>query len=175
MSLFDVKSGIEKSSDSESFPLPVEARFHAVLSGLASDYVRLIKKTVLPKLDMPSAYTIRDVQVLAAIRDSGGPCTSSEVFRATGLDPATVTRAVKNLVSDNFVVSTENAGDSRSRFLNLTDTGRDLADQFLEGCQNLFESDELAISKPNSDEWASLFRQLKRLSNRVQILTLKNF
>lgn len=152
-----------------------ESNLHGLLSSVGSDYVKLLKKAVLPELDLPKSYTIRDLQVLGTLHESGKPLTSTDIFKRTGLDPATVTRSTKLLVKDGYFEQKENEADSRSRFLALTAKGLDLAHSYNKKCQFLFESQDLSISGPSLEEIQALERTLKSLQNRVRILRLKKF
>ena len=152
-----------------------ESNLHALMSSVASSYVKLLKKTVLPQLNLSKTYTIRDLQVLGTLHESAKPLTSTDVFKRTGLDPATVTRSTKLLTKDGFIEALENKADSRSRFLKLTPKGLELAQSYNEKCQHLFESRDLSIPAPSLEEVQSIERTLKSLQNRVRILTLKSF
>ena len=175
VSLFNVRPGIEDSGEKKLSASGLEARIHAELSSVASDYVKLIKEVVLAGLNVPSKYTIRDLQVLGAIGDSQGRITSSDIFKSTGLDPATVTRSAKTLISAGHVNSIENEKDSRSRYLELTSEGHSLYTAYYEACDTLFSSEDLSISGPSALELERLIAVLKRLKTRIQILRLKNF
>ncbi len=152
-----------------------EAGIHGLLTAVGSDYVKLLKKTVLPQLNLPKPYTVRDLQILNTLYTSAKALTSTDVFRRTFLDPATVTRSTKQMINDGFILAEENESDSRSRFLTLSKSGRTLARTYNEKCQALFESKDLTISAPALQDIEKLERSLKSLQNRVKILSLKNF
>jgi len=173
MSMFNTGDG-EKKYPQLNASL-AEANLHALMSALASDYVKLLKKSVLPDLGLPKKYTIRDMQILSALFESGKPLTSTDIFKRTGLDPATVTRSTKILIADGYLESSENREDSRSRYLHLTNSGESLADKYHSGCEKLFESKDLSIAAPTLDEFQSIEKMLKSLRNRVRILNLKKF
>ena len=152
-----------------------EASIHGLLAAVASNYVKLLKRVVLPQLDLPKSYTVRDLQIISTLNESAKPLTSSAIFRRTHLDPATVTRSTKQLVSDGYVFMQDNEADSRSRFLSLTPEGRDLARRYNNKCRILFESKDLSITAPSLEDLDRLEKNLKSLQNRVRILSLKNF
>lgn len=152
-----------------------EAGIHGIMAAVASDYVKLIKKTVMPQLDLPKSYTVRDLQIINTLHASARPLTSTDVFRRTFLDPATVTRSTKQMISDGYILAEENETDSRSRYLSLTKTGLALARDYNDKCRALFESKDLTISAPSLEDLENLERTLKSLQNRVRILSLKNF
>jgi len=174
MSAYDKNAG-----DDDSFPQLTashsEAGIHGLMAAVASNYVKLLKKVVLPKLDLPKTYTVRDLQIISTLHESAKPLTSTDIFRRTNLDPATVTRSTKQMVSDEFLSVEENEADSRSRFLSLTPSGRNLAKNYNSKCNELFESKDLSIASPSLEDLQSLERSLKSLQNRVRILSLKNF
>lgn len=174
MSLFEIRPGVEGPSSPKSV-MPEEAVLHAYFSTLSSEYIKLIKDFALDKLDMPEKYSIRDVQVIMVAYEAQGPVTSSQVFKSTGLDPATVTRSVKKLVSDGYFNIRNNEQDSRSRFLDLTKKGHTLATTYKEACVELFKGQSLSIPGPTEREFRDLRDQLKKLRHRVKILRLKNF
>lgn len=152
-----------------------ESNLHGLMSSVGSAYVKLLKKTVLPELSLPKSYTIRDLQVLGTLHESPKSLTSTDIFKRTGLDPATVTRSTKLMIKDGYVGSHDNEADSRSRFLTLTDKGLELAQSYNEKCQRLFDSKDLSIPGPSLEDIQILERTLKSLQNRVRILRLKNF
>lgn len=175
MSSFDTRTA-EKNGDFPQLNASLaESNLHALMSSVASAYVKLLKRTVLPELDLPRSYTIRDLQVLGALHESPKPLTSTDIFKRTGLDPATVTRSTKLLSSDGYIDTHENHADSRSRFLTLTQKGLDTARAYNEKCEGLFDSKDLSIPGPSLDEIQALERTLKTLQNRVRILKLKRF
>ncbi len=175
MSTYDTRSSGLNNDFPQLNASLAESNLHALMSTVASGYVKLLKRAVLPELDVPDRYTIRDLQVLGALHESPKPLTSTDIFRRTGLDPATVTRSTKLLVKDGYINSHENQADSRSRFLTLTEKGLDLARDYNAKCEELFASKDLAIDGPSLDEIQSIERTLKTLQNRVRILKLKKF
>lgn len=175
MSLFDMRPGIDDDEFPQLTASLVEAGIHGILAAVASDYVKLIKKAVLPEMKLPKSYTVRDMQIISTLHASAKPLTSTDIFRRTDLDPATVTRSTKQLVTDGYVDVEDNEADSRSRFLFLTKTGRGLARNYNAKCRDLFESKDLSISAPNLQDLESLEKTLKSLQNRIRILSLKKF
>lgn len=167
------------SEDDNEFPQLTaslsEAGIHGLMAAVASNYVKLLKRVVLPQLDLPKSFTVRDMQIISTLHESAKPLTSSAIFRRTHLDPATVTRSTKQLAAGGFINVKDNEADSRSRYLSLTDSGRDLARRYNEKCSILFESRDLSISAPSLEELDRLEKNLKSLQNRVRILGLKNF
>lgn len=175
MSLFDVRPGIDDDEFPQLTASLAEAGIHGILAAVASDYVKLIKKVVLPDMQLAKSYTVRDMQIISTLHESAKPLTSTDIFRRTDLDPATVTRSTKQLVADGYLGVQDNESDSRSRYLFLTATGRDLARDYNQKCRTLFESKDLSISSPSLQELESLEKNLKSLQNRVRILSLKKF
>ena len=175
MSLFDENAGTKDRVNSQLLMLPMEARIHASLAELASNYVKLIRKAILPKLDLPKGYSIRDVQVLSVIGGAKGPVTSSQIYRSTGLDPATVTRSVKTLSDHGHISVFDNEEDSRSRLLKLTNEGQSLSDRYTQSCQKLFASEDLNIPNVSNEDFVDLQNMLNKLKTRVRILDLKSF
>lgn len=175
MSLFDVRPGIDDDEFPQLTASLAEAGIHGILAAVASDYVKLIKKAVLPDMGLPKSYTVRDMQIVSTLHASAKPLTSTDIFRRTDLDPATVTRSTKQLISEGYLGVEDNEADSRSRFLFLTKSGRDLARNYNAKCRELFESKDLSISAPSLQELESLERTLKSLQNRIRILSLKKF
>lgn len=174
MSLYDKRSDVEDDFPQLTASL-AEASLHGLLSSVGSDYVKLLKKTVLPQLNLPKGYTVRDLQIINTLYASAKPLTSTDVFRRTFLDPATVTRSTKLMIKDGFILAEDNEADSRSRFLSLSKSGRALARSYNEKCRGLFESKDLTISAPSLQDLEKLERSLKSLQNRVKILSLKTF
>jgi len=174
MSIYD-----DKSETDDDFPQLTaslaEAGLHGLMSAVASNYVKLLKTAVMPQMSLPKSYTVRDLQIISTLHASAKPLTSTDIFRRTFLDPATVTRSTKQLISDGYIAAEDNASDSRSRFLSLTKAGREIARLYNQKCQVLFESKDLSISGPSLENLESLERTLKSLQNRVRILKLKNF
>lgn len=175
MSLFDVRPGIDDDEFPQLTASLAEAGIHGILAAVASDYVKLIKKVVLPEMNLPKSYTVRDMQIISTLHASARPLTSTDIFRRTDLDPATVTRSTKQLVAAGHVGVEENEADSRSRFLFLTKSGRDLARHYNAKCRDLFESKDLSITSPSLQDLEALEKTLKSLQNRVRILSLKKF
>jgi len=175
MSLFDVRPGIDDDDFPQLTASLAEAGIHGLLAAVASDYVKLLKKTVLHEMALSKSYTVRDMQIISTLHASAKPLTSTDIFRRTNLDPATVTRSTKQLIADGYLASEENESDSRSRFLFLTQTGRELARSYNEKCRTLFESKDLSISAPTLPELEALEKNLKSLQNRIRILSLKKF
>lgn len=175
MSLFDVRPGISNDQFPRLTASLAEAGIHGLLAAVASDYVKLLKKTVLQDMGLPKSYTVRDMQIISTLHASAKPLTSTDVFKRTNLDPATVTRSTKQLIADSYLGTEENETDSRSRYLFLTDTGRELARSYNEKCRTLFESKDLSITAPSLQELEDLEKNLKSLQNRIRILSLKKF
>jgi len=175
MSLFNARPGIDDDDFPQLTASLAEANIHALLSSVASSYVRLLKKTVMPVMELPKEFGVRDMQILATLYESARPLTSTDIFKRTGLDPATVTRSTKNLIRSEYIYASENEVDSRSRFLHLTETGLAIAKTYNAACQKLFASDDLTINAPSLEKLQSLERTLKSLQSRIKILSLKSF
>lgn len=174
MTLFNIRPGIEPSPTNNSIIMN-EAKLHGQLSALAASYVRLIKETVLTKLEIEHSYSIRDFQVLVTLSEASPTTTASDVFKSTGLDPATVTRSVKALIAHEHLTVSENDLDSRSRYLHLTNTGQALADEYKQACEEVFHSEAFSMPGLSNQEVLALQKTLRQLDQRVKILRLKNF
>ncbi len=173
MSLFDIRPGIVESheDDFRIEIMPEEAKLHGLFSALSTDYARLIKERILVKINCPKNYKIRDFQVLSAIYSSSKTMTASDVYRGTGLDPATVTRSVKLLKDNGHLDVEENEADTRSRFLVKTQKGEDLANSYGEACADVFvPNSETSPFLINDKELKAVTSMLIMLRQRVNVL-----
>lgn len=140
MSLFNIKPSVESVEtplEAGKRELPVEAQLHILCSQVATDYVRYVKDNVMPQLDIPKDYTIRDIQILTTIYENSGNVTSAMVARENGLDPSTLTRSVKSLKRDGFVETISKPGNKR-QFLTVTDKGETLGLDIRESTEEAF-------------------------------------
>lgn len=90
------------------------------------------------------------------------PMTMTDLAESIRRDPSTVTTLVKKLVSLGFVQMHENPKDSRSRLVSLTETGKDLIDEFRIISERLMETTWHGITEDERDEFRSILVKIIR-------------
>jgi DNA-binding MarR family transcriptional regulator len=101
-----------------------------------------------------------DFDVLAALRRRDAPATPTELARGMLVTASAMTKRIDRLVSAGLATRAVAPDDGRSRLIQITADGAELADQLIE--THLRNEHEL-ISCLSEDERASLRRALERL------------
>lgn len=115
-----------------------------------------------PDLDVIAPLSQRDIRVLAMIGVQG-TISPSQIANRTGIDRATVARALAVLAEKELIVLLQNAQDGRGKFAGLTKLGADycnvlypLMDEYGAFLEEALEPGEKEL----------LFRLLKKLRDR---------
>ncbi len=115
-----------------------------------------------PDLEALAPLSQRDIRVLAMIGVQG-TISPSQIANRTGIDRATVARALAVLADKNLIVLLQNAQDGRGKFAGLTKQGADY-------CEVLYPlMDEYGVFLEEAlepGEKEILFRLLKKLRDR---------
>jgi len=88
--------------------------------------------------------------------------TMTELAEAIRRDRSTVTTLVKKLQQSGYVLLQENPQDTRSRLVSLTDTGRQLKDEFHPISMRLTQSIWQGISKEERMQFRSILDKIIR-------------
>ncbi|RMF08259.1 MAG: MarR family transcriptional regulator [Alphaproteobacteria bacterium] len=107
---------------------------------------------------------MREWRVLAVL-GAFQPVTAADVVEVTGLDKATVSRALKDLERRHLVVRLPHPDDARARLLALTPDGVALNNRIVPEAQRQEKICAAGLSKA---EQADLLRLLKKLSHHVR-------
>jgi len=101
-----------------------------------------------------------DFDVLAALRRRGAPATPTELARGMLVTAGAITKRIDRLVSGGLATRTVSADDGRSRVIQITAEGAELADQLI---TTHVRNEQALISSLSEDERRSLRRTLERL------------
>ncbi len=109
--------------------------------------------------------SLREWRIIAILaeRDS---LTSKQLCFLTGMDKASVSRAMTYLLKQNLVAQSENVKDWRSKFISLKPKGRDVYDEIAP--KKLQRSEEL-WSNLTKKEQSQLIKLLQKLKKNVHI------
>lgn len=91
------------------------------------------------------ALSLREFRTLLIVA-SRGVVAPAAVAEATGMDRATVTRALATLRNKGFVTEFQNEQDKRAKFITLTQNGADLSNRIFPQMQAYTDKIEAAFS-----------------------------
>ncbi len=109
---------------------------------------------------------VREFRVLVIVARYG-PVSPAKIAKKTGLDRATVTRALATLKDLALVHDVKNARDGRGKYIVLSKQGGDLCDQFFPLMKSKGEVIAAVFTK---DEQALLLSMLNRLFEHTETL-----
>lgn len=132
-----------------------DLHFLSLVEKIGADYVSVLKRDIIPQLDIATPLKIRELRVLLSLNDLNGECTSRDIAQDLRYDPATVSRAVKHLIEADYVIASPNEKDTRQLTLTLSDEGRDVVRQAL----SLFDGLVMRSELNNPDELGQAQRQ----------------
>lgn len=126
----------------------------------------LIRQATTEVYIRQSGITGREWRVLGMI-GVVGPVNAREVARLTGMDKATVTRAVNRLVTLKLVVRTSDRADRRSKILELTDRGAELCGRII---PQMRDGGDILARALTEEELTLFLRCLDKLTIRAENL-----
>jgi len=108
----------------------IDVAFQVYSSQISEDYLAIIRKYVLPGLDTPKVFGIRELRTINCVYRHENDMTASLIATVLRYDPATITRAVNRLKQDGLVRTLENKYDARSAIIKTTEAGDKLTEQY---------------------------------------------
>lgn len=96
-----------------------------------------------------------------------GPLRASELAERAWLDPSTVSRHLRSLETDGFLVRTPDPDDGRATRLEVTSAGRDLV---RDARQQKLARLGMAVADWSADDLATLTRLTRRLADSMEAL-----
>ena len=112
-----------------------DINFMTLAEQIYKDYLDVIKLVVVPRVGKSHKLKLREIRVLMSLGSSTSAVSASELAEQLRHDPSTVTRSLVILVRGNFIVTTENEADGRSKMIALTEKGKNTAAE----CREVFE------------------------------------
>lgn len=156
------------SANPESY---ADTTFQALSEKIADDYDFIIKTCVIPSIGETHGLKLREIRVLACLAFYSADLTSAHIAAMLRYDPATVTRAIAKLEKANMVVKKDNKNDTRSFFLALTETGKELSQLYTWRVKTVFMTLESMIEKSLSErEKRDYLTAIYKVSKRTEAM-----
>ncbi len=137
-----------------------DLNFLTLAEQIYKDYLDTIKLVIVPTVGKTHKLKLREIRVLMSLGSSTSAVSASELAEQLRHDPSTVTRSLVILVRGNYIDTTENEADGRSKMISLTEKGKDVASEcrksleaFLsnidaaDGLEDSLRSDEVYIQR----------------------------
>lgn len=148
-----------------------DTTFHNYAEKIASDYSDIIKNVVLPKLKSANGLKLRDLRIISSIYFFDVPITPAQVAEVLRYDPATVSRSIRKLEAEGFILRSDNGKDKRSVRLHLTDAGTELGQNYTNAIRREFLNLENNLLYGLSDEEKSTFLNVMiKISRRAEAM-----
>ena len=106
---------------------------------------------------------LRELRVICII-GLKAPISPASIANLTGMDRATITRAINALSKHNFISSHKNTQDGRAKYLSLTEAGVELCDEYFPKLKSLGASFNIALT---TEELLSLHSILDKIERKV--------
>lgn len=123
----------------------------------------LFHKRLLKDLE-PTELSTGQPKVLAFLRSHEG-LSQKEIARACQLEPGSVTVLLKRMEKQGIVERRVREGDQKSRYIFLTDRGRELAGTSVE---SFYRTEELAFSGFTEEEKTRLMAYCERIIDNLE-------
>ena len=97
---------------------------------------------------------------IAKNEHSGGKICQKDIEKALNLRPSSVSSLLKSLENEGFLIRTFQGGDARTKYLELTEKGKELCQRnklFMEKCDVALQS---ALSEKEQDELQKLLEKI---------------
>jgi DNA-binding MarR family transcriptional regulator len=117
-----------------------------------------------PRIEATLGTSQTVAQALAVLDGAGEPLTPSQIGERMLVSSATMTALLDTLEQRGWVKRTPNPDDRRSLLIEITDSGRAIADVFLPGLHKL---ERRVMSSLSEDERGQLLDLLERVLARV--------
>lgn len=114
---------------------------------MARDYLDFLKNMVMPKMAQYCDLNLRELRVLSLLDTTEAVLSSTKIAEILRQDKATITRSMVILIQGDFVKTTENPQDARSRHVHLTQNGQQLATYYQTVLKDAIERTEKEYSQ----------------------------
>ena len=143
-----------------------------VLCNQISDhYIAFLRAKILPHIPKSLGLNVREVRVLMSIYFYKAGATPKQIAQILSNDPATITRAVARLKESGLITQEDNIEDTRSAWLTLTDTGREIVQM----CATIVEShvedyergSDYIITDEDKEDLLKIFMRMRARSHAI--------
>lgn len=145
--------------------------FQLFCSQIESDYTTILRRDILPQLDVSDSIRLREMRTLMTLDYLAKPASCTQIADFLRFDRGTVSRAVKNLKLSGYVKRQPGREDRRSPPLIITKSGKLLAKNYQsltsDHFSTLSKAAEVTFSKKESKV---ALETLFKLRNRAREL-----
>lgn len=107
-----------------------EFALHLICKNVSEDYGKFLNTHVIKKMLKGKKIKLRELRVLMCLHHLKVPTVPSKIAKIMRMDPATVSRAVKILIAENYLEVFNDIQDERAKPLWIKNLGVELATEF---------------------------------------------